>query len=135
MIFFKLNIIHKYNEIYKILLFIISISLLVWIFPREATFKYEFKSGKYWMHDDLIASYDFPIIKNQSEMSIEKNQIIKNAPFYFVHDTKLSNQIKDRFKENLNLLKNEMTDNQMRKELLRLIMLLKINHLILSYFT
>jgi len=114
MIFFKPNIIHKYNEIYKILLFITSISLLVWIFPREATFKYEFKSGKYWMHDDLIASYDFPIIKNQSEMSIEKNQIIKNAPFYFVHDTKLSNQIKDRFKENLNLLKNEMTDNQIK---------------------
>lgn len=112
--FFKLNIINNYNEIYKIFLFLISISLLVWIFPREATFKYEFKAGKYWMHDDLIAPYDFPIIKTQQEISNEKQQKLKNALLYFVHDTKLTYEIKTKFNESLNLLKNEITDYQIK---------------------
>lgn len=112
--FLKLNIVRNYNEIYKIFLFLISISLLVWIFPGEATFKYEFRVGKYWMHDDLIAPYDFPIIKSQSEISLEKQQKENNTLFYFVHDNKLTNQVKIKLNENLNLINNEITDYQLK---------------------
>jgi hypothetical protein len=92
--YFKRNILHNYNEIYKLFLFIVSILLLVWLFPREATFKYEFKTGKYWMHEDLIAPYDFPVLKTQKELLEEKQQKTKNALLYFIFDTKLTNDKK-----------------------------------------
>ncbi len=108
--YFKRNILHNYNEIYKLFLFIVSILLLVWLFPREATFKYEFKTGKYWMHEDLIAPYDFPILKTQKELLEEKQQKTKNALLYFIFDTKLTNDKKNQFKENLKNSNIEISD-------------------------
>ena len=77
--------IHK-SSIYKGLLFLFSIILLVIIFPKEGKFKYEFQKGRPWMHNDLIASYNFAILKPESEIDQERKNLLAQVKPYFVYD-------------------------------------------------
>ncbi len=93
-----LKIRNHYATIYKFSLFAVSIVLLVTLFPRESKFKYEFKKGKYWMHNDLIAPFDFAIIKSDDEIAIEKKNISKEIKPYFKIDNKINNKRRTEFK-------------------------------------
>ncbi|HEY0029622.1 MAG TPA: HDIG domain-containing protein [Bacteroidia bacterium] len=79
---------HSHPEIYKGILFIIAVTLIVYIFPKQGKFKYEFQNlkGKPWLHEDLIAPFDFAIKKSKEELANEKSEIIKNAKPYFKFD-------------------------------------------------
>ena len=57
---------HSHPEIYKGILFLITIVAIVYIFPKQGKFKYEFQNlkGKPWYHEDLIAPFDFAIKKH-----------------------------------------------------------------------
>ena len=52
---------NKNIVIFRIMLFVVSIILIVLIFPREGKFTYDYKIGKPWLYDDLIAPFDFAI--------------------------------------------------------------------------
>ena len=81
---------NHYANIYKLFLFVASIFLLVSLFPREGTFKYEFRKGKYWMHDDLIAPFDFAITKSEEEITAEKAALLADVKPYFRMDIALA---------------------------------------------
>ena len=106
---------NEYANIYKLFLFLVSIFLLVSLFPREGTFKYEFRKGKYWMHEDLIAPFDFAITKSDEEITSEKTALLSNIKPYFRMDTVLNLQKRNEFKSLFNkkwdekyaLVKNE----------------------------
>ena len=74
---------NQFANIYKVLLFVIGIVILVMIFPKEGTFKYEFHKGKFWMHDDLIAPFDYAINKSDDDLSAEKDTILKENKLFF----------------------------------------------------
>jgi len=93
---------NQYANIYKLFLFVASIFLLVTLFPREGTFKYDFRKGKYWMHDDLIAPFDFAITKSEEEMAVEKQGLLSNVKPYFRMDIALSLQKRNEFKTLIN---------------------------------
>ena len=58
--------------------------LIVFIFPREGKFKYEFQKGKPWQHVDLIAPFDFPIYKSVEEINSERTVVQSQMkPYYF----------------------------------------------------
>ena len=71
------------------MLFVIAISTIVYIFPKQGKFQFEFQNlkGKPWYHDDLIAPFDFAINKSKEEMANEKAEVIRNAKPYFRCDT------------------------------------------------
>lgn len=83
-IFSKLQ--HNYYEILKVLLFVIAIAAVVWVSPKERFFKYEIQTGKPWKHKDLIATFDFSIIKTEAELSEEKEITLKSFVPYFRFD-------------------------------------------------
>jgi cyclic-di-AMP phosphodiesterase PgpH len=84
---------NHYPEIAKVLLFLAALIVLVLIFPREGRFQYEFMQGKPWMHDDLIAPYDFAILKSAQEVESEKNKLLETLqPFFRTDDTLYSQQ-------------------------------------------
>ncbi|OYT13888.1 MAG: hypothetical protein B6I19_02820 [Bacteroidetes bacterium 4572_114] len=83
---------NHYSNIYKGFLLIISLVTLVSFFPKEATFKYEFTKGRPWMHEDLIAPFDFAILKAHSEIVDERDRILKNRELYFDFDLDLNEQ-------------------------------------------
>jgi len=83
---------NHYTDIYKGFLFVAMIVLLVMIFPKEGKFKYEFQKGKPWMHEVLIAPFDFAILKSTEKLEIERKAIRDKIKFYFDFDNNISTQ-------------------------------------------
>ncbi len=75
-----------YAILSKIILFGLSILILVLILPKEGKFKYEFSKGKPWMHQNLIAPFDFAILKPAEELEEEKRQVLQHIKPYFSND-------------------------------------------------
>lgn len=98
---FLIRIAEKYSFIYKVLLFVISIIIVVLQFPREGKFKYEFNKGKPWMHEDLIAPFDFAILKSTEELSAEKESALEDIKLYFSVDTSVMVQKEKAFTTDL----------------------------------
>lgn len=73
------------------MLIVIGIAAIVYIFPKQGKFQYEFQNlkGKPWYHEDLIAPFDFAIKKSADELEIEKADIIKSAKPYFKYDNSI----------------------------------------------
>ena len=77
----------KHEVIYKIFLFIITIAAIVYLFPKEGKFKYDFVKGKPWLHKELIAPFDFAILKSSAELLQEETDIKATSLPYFKVDT------------------------------------------------
>ena len=86
---------NHYQQIFKGFLFVLAIAILVWIFPLEGKFKYEYSKGKPWLHDDLYAPFDFAIEKPSDDLEIEKQEAVKNLPYYFRFETDDSTQLSE----------------------------------------
>lgn len=95
------------SHIIKGFLFLFSVIILVVIFPKEGKFKYEFQKGKPWMHRDLIASYDFAILKPEAEYEREKQQILSQINPYFMFDEELTAQKQNELLDNFEIAWNE----------------------------
>ncbi len=74
---------NHYSQFTRISLFLLSVVILVLIFPKEGKFKYEFSKGKPWMHDDLIAPFDFAILKSPEELEAERAEAVSELKPYF----------------------------------------------------
>ncbi len=75
-----------FSSIYKALLFLISIFLIVQFFPRQTRFGYDYTQGRPWLHDDLIAPFDFAVLKTNEELQKEQQEILKDfKPFFRRH--------------------------------------------------
>ena len=77
----------NHEKIFRLFLFIITLVVILYSFPRQAKFKYEFSKGQPWMHETIIAPFDFSILKSEDELDFEK-EIIKsqNFPIYNYSD-------------------------------------------------
>ena len=62
----------KKSLVFKILAFAIALVLILQVFPEKAKFKYEFRKGELWQHDNLYAPFDFPLKKNRSTNKLWK---------------------------------------------------------------
>lgn len=87
---------NHYAEIYKVLLFVISIVIIVLILPKEMQFKYEYTLNTPWMYEDLVAPDDFPIMKTGKEIKKEKELLRNQIKPYFIFREELNNQVIDR---------------------------------------
>lgn len=87
-------LINNYQDIRTISLFLISAIILILLFPYESKFRYEFQKGKPWMHDEYIAPFDFPIYKTESEVTTQRDSILKEFKPYFRLDREImTNQL------------------------------------------
>lgn len=66
--------------------------LIVFLYPTEDAFKYQFEIGKPWSYELITASFDFPIYKNDQQIAKEKEEILSDySPFYKI-DTTVANK-------------------------------------------
>jgi len=86
---------------YKILLFVSTTFLIVYLFPKSGKFKYSFEKGKPWQSENLYAPFNFAIKKNQSEIDFEKEAINNDAFLYFNLDTEVKPRIESKYLEAL----------------------------------
>lgn len=82
--------IKKYSlYIYWVFVFIVTAVLLYLILPGEPKFKYEYQKGMPWRHENLVAPFDFAILKSDNELEEETQQQINAVIPYFTYDTSL----------------------------------------------
>lgn len=85
--------------------FIVITLLIVFLFPREEKFKYMFAEGKPWRYGLLIAPFDFPIYKTQSDLKQEQDSIVQFFEPYFLLDKNVvKEQIAQFVRERENIL-------------------------------
>ena len=88
----KLKITQKHLQIITTAgLFICVIAIIIQLFPTKNKFKYQFEVGKPWSYELITASFDFPIYKNEQEVSLEKAALLKDYLPYFKLDTNVVN--------------------------------------------
>ncbi|MDB2462679.1 HDIG domain-containing protein [Algibacter sp.] len=83
--------------IYKVLLFICTTFLIVYLFPKSGKFKYNFEKGKPWQSESLQAPFDFAIKKTDAEITSEKKRITENATLYFDLDNAVQKKVNDSY--------------------------------------
>ena len=92
------QIIRDYSRIfYRAFLFVLTAFLLQIILPGEPIFRFEYQKGAPWKHENLIAPFDFAILKTDSEIQNEKLEIAKGLAPYFKLDTTVYNDELFRF--------------------------------------
>ncbi|PTM10449.1 MAG: phosphohydrolase [Bacteroidetes bacterium] len=87
----------NHSLLYKILLFVSTTFLIVYLFPKSGKFKYSFEKGKPWQSENLYAPFDFAIKKTDEEIASERKEISDNAQIYFNVDTNLVLSIKEDY--------------------------------------
>lgn len=78
---------NKHEGILKFFLVASTIFIIVLALPKSAKFKFEFQKGKPWLHESLIAPFDFAINKSSEEVLKEKSEIINDQHPFFKFDT------------------------------------------------
>ena len=83
------------------ILFVLSIAFVVYLSPRETKFKYEFQKGKPWLYEDLVAPFDFTIVKTAEELLVERLEIEQNRSVFFVKNNEIENAALATMKQEL----------------------------------
>lgn len=96
---FRYSLYFRKSLIFKVLMFLLTIFLIVEMFPTKAKFKYEFQKGKLWQHETLYAPFDFALKKSEEQIVSEENEIKKNSTVYFVKDTLVFQRVMHDFEQ------------------------------------
>ncbi|WP_435314792.1 HD family phosphohydrolase [Cellulophaga fucicola] len=83
--------------IYKCFLYVGTIFLIVFFFPKGGKFKYEFQKGKPWQYENLYAPFDFSIKKDASEIEAEKQVVKNNHVDYYNYDQEVVKAVSNSF--------------------------------------
>lgn len=111
----------SWHTIYITSLFIITAVVLYFALPQEGRFRYEFQKGRPWMHETLIAPYNFAIMKSDKAIDEERASLLKSVtPYFLLHDsigrqqiTALSAKIDEiTLKENTKILYSRVIKNK-----------------------
>jgi putative nucleotidyltransferase with HDIG domain len=79
----------NHSLIYKLFLYIATVVLIVYLFPKGGQFKYEFPKGKPWQYENYYAPFDFAIQKSEEDIAREIEQINQSSKRFFVYDEAL----------------------------------------------
>ncbi len=84
----------KYASIVKYLLMTFSVIFITFVLPKQPRFKFEFEKGMVWLHDDLVAPYNFSIRKKAAEIKQDRESISKSIlPVYRMDEKVFETQI------------------------------------------
>ncbi|MEP0214597.1 MAG: HDIG domain-containing metalloprotein [Cellulophaga sp.] len=86
--------------LYKCFLYVGTIFLIVFFFPKGGKFKYEFQKGKPWQYENLYAPFDFSIKKDVSEIDKEKQTVTNNHLDYYSYNQEIVSSVYKNYTTN-----------------------------------
>ncbi len=86
-----------FSHIYKGFIVLLTIFLLVQFFPRQPGFDYEYQQSRPWMYDDLIAPFDFAVLKSQADLEREREEILAGFLPFFTRDRMIADSVLEVF--------------------------------------
>lgn len=94
---------------YWVFVFLVTAVLLFLILPGEPKFKYEYQKGFPWKHENLVAPFDFAILKTSKELEDEKAEQLKLLVPYFEFDTTLIQQSKQNLISKIGIVNDSVS--------------------------
>ncbi|WP_300812589.1 HDIG domain-containing metalloprotein [uncultured Bacteroides sp.] len=89
----------KYRDLlYKALIFIGTVAAIVYFLPRDGKFNYQFDIDKPWKYGQLMATFDFPIYKDEDVVKREQDSIFANFQPYYLLDKAVESNALNRLK-------------------------------------
>jgi len=114
----KLLVYH--SLIYKLFLYIGTVILVVYLFPKGGQFKYEFQKGKPWQYENYYAPFDFAVQKSSEEIEKEKEQIKAASKQFFQYNEDIVLNVKSIISEKLlQTLSKSQLRNSEKKNIIR----------------
>jgi len=108
----------NHSLIYKLFLYVITVVLVTYLFPKGGQFKYEFQKGKPWQYDNYYAPFDFAIQKTTDEIEVEKQQISKSSKQFFRYNEEIALNVKETVSEKVTaILSNGVLSNKLKSDL------------------
>ncbi|MCX7549454.1 HD family phosphohydrolase [Xanthomarina sp. F2636L] len=99
-----INFLYRNHSLaYKLILFISTTFLIVYLFPKSGKFKYNFERGKPWQSENLYAPFDFAIKKTDEEIKTEKKEITDKANLYFNVESGILERVISEYKSEFKL--------------------------------
>lgn len=97
-----------YKEIlFKSLIFIVTVTLIVYFMPRDGKFNYQFDLNKPWKYGQQMATFDFPIYKEDAVVKREQDSILASFQPYFTLNKEVEKKAIDELRADYNsYLKN-----------------------------
>lgn len=89
----------KPSILLKVLLSIGCTLIIVYSLPKGKYFQFEFQKGKPWLNEDLLAPFDFAILKSEKDIAFEKESVLKNVKPFFRYNDSVPIIAKKKFKE------------------------------------
>ncbi|MGL4519140.1 MAG: HD family phosphohydrolase [Phocaeicola sp.] len=96
--FKKKNHFFSKNIVTKLILFLVSVTTIVYFLPQGGKFNYQFENEKPWKYGLLQASFNFPIYKNEAEVAKEQDSILKLFQPYFYIDKGVEEEITQKLR-------------------------------------
>ena len=90
-----------YSYLPKYGMILASIVLITIFLPKQPRFRYEFEKGKVWMHEDLVSPYNFAVLKTQSELEKDRENVLKSVYPIYNHNLQVADQQLTRFDTDL----------------------------------
>lgn len=76
--------------------YLIIVVLLALLMPKSARFEYDYRRGSPWKYDALVADFDFPIYKTESQMKEElSNSSSSVIPYFKYSEEKTAESLKN----------------------------------------
>lgn len=85
--------------LYKGLIFIVTVTIIVYFLPKEGKFNYQFDINTPWKYGLLQASFDFPIYKNEAQVKAEEDSITAAYLPYYDLDKQVESRALSKLRE------------------------------------
>lgn len=110
----------RLNILFRIVVMLAICSIIVLLFPKVGSFQYEFQKGMPWRYETLVAPFDFPIYKTETEVQTDRNRITREqTPIFNLDKNVYISQLK-KFKESGNKFKTESGQKTFDKLIVKL---------------
>ena len=76
--------------------------VIVYFMPHEHGFSYDYSEGKPWKYTQLIAEYNFPIYKSDSQLRHERDSVLRKVKPFFNIDEEMERSQLHKFITELN---------------------------------
>lgn len=84
--------------LYKALIFIGTVAVIVYFLPRDGKFNYQFDVDKPWKYGQLMATFEFPIYKDDAVVKREQDSILATFQPYYQLDKNIEKTVLSKLK-------------------------------------
>ncbi|MBS1764670.1 MAG: HDIG domain-containing protein [Bacteroidetes bacterium] len=91
-----LYISNRHEIIFKLIIFCFTVWAILQMMPHQVRYKFDYSISKPWTEKDLIAPFDFAILKNKDSLMAEKKLLLDNAILFFDRDTSVPSDVLER---------------------------------------